>query len=299
MPDATQSSSYQKARATADKLKKEREDKKASDDAVIAEVKKDVTPDEAETALSTGAEEAALAAFYKENAAVGMSNMGTGSLPILKIIESNTKVELPDGTRPALGLFYYAETEQTFGPIEVHLLTCSRGYWAPSLDQNKQDQPKYNQILAGVMADTNRPFVFYLSGKRLSPFWDWSRQELGKVTRQLKVPMFALTVELGTESVKNAPGQPDTHILTFKLIKDSEGKPEKVTDLEVLQMLKNAVGNAEEITNRIIMATEVNKDGSKKEHIQMAQEAVEPPHPALEQGPVDPSQDVNVDDIPF
>jgi hypothetical protein len=197
--------------------------------------------------------------FFKRNNQRGLQNVSTASLPYLKVIESNSSVELPDGTRPKVGSFYYeGEILQT---VDVHFVNISRGFYSPGLD--KTDKPKFNQIASGVFADTYKPFVMFFTGKRLSPMWDFMRGEVGKHTKgEFAVPLYALRIKLTTEKVKNDVGT-DTHIINFELLKHKEDQSLVVVDdLDVLQMLDAQVEKAEEFMNGFINNKAVNKDGS-------------------------------------
>lgn len=273
--------SYKQAKKTAEKLKKESEDKKEEESKEIAKV---------ESSLPVTKE---VSDFYKENASLGSEEVTAGKMASLKVIESNSKIELADGTRPPVGKFYYRREDDSdleelvLDNPQVHLLAISRGFYLPSLEVEKP--PKYHQIMAGVLADEHKPFITYIAGKRLSPMWEWAREELAKYTKgKDPIPMFALRVKLSTTVVKNPEYKSESHIINFEIMcHEEDGSPILVEDLETLELLKRGLETSQEMFDRFIQAKQVAKDGSP---IHQPTEAAQP-----EQG----SEEVDVDDIPF
>jgi len=235
-----------KARATAKKLKKEvvKEAKQASKETGI-----EVTVQ----GLKVGAE---VAEFYRKNANVGSENISRDSLPGLKVTESNSDNILEDGSRAGVGKLFYTRTKEEFDSVEVSIVSVSRSYYSKGI--NVGDKPKFNQIVSGVIIDSMKPFVMYVSGKRLQGLWDFGK-ELAPFTKHktAAVPMMAFKVKLSTSPVKHKFGT--THIINFEIVRDESKQIQLTIDLGVLELLRKGVDSMEEAVQSIIEATEVDK----------------------------------------
>ena len=244
-------SGIEKVREIAEKLKAEA--------AVEAEAKENKMV-EAKNALATISENKELADMYRENAKAGAENLG-GALPQLKVHaagKSSTN-ELSDGTEPNDGFFFYKPTGEQFKELECHILTISRGYRAGGF-QGKENV--FHQILGGAIIDGEelKPFIMYFTGTRLSNLWDFGK-EASKYThaKPLPIPMFALTVKLSTESVKNNFGK--NWIIRFEIVKTEDGDPKLVTDPKLFTILRENVETVESTISNLIdvKATEVEE----------------------------------------
>lgn len=271
----------EKARAVAEKLKKETEQTQRKEDDAMDEVKKD---------LATVQGNPELAKMYAESASVGADNL-SGEMPLLKIYTANkTKnAELADGKRPNDGWFYYKPTQQQFDTVTAHVLTISRGFRAEGMvnqKTGKRDAPKFNQVLGGVIATEDKllPFVMYFTGLKLQNLWDFGK-EAGKYTKGkvgLPIPMFALTVKMSTDTVEGSYGP--VWVVNFEIVKGENDMPVVVTDPRLFATLRRGVVKVEDMIASIIDAK------STEETV----ETVDPIDPGEA-----PAEQVSPDDIPF
>lgn len=246
--------SIQQARQTADKLRETQEENQLEKDIndIIVRV-------EGELALPQEVRD-----FYKDHAHVGVEHVDQSKLPKLKLIQSNSEVELPDGTRPKLGSFHYAETDEIYDTLDAHILSFSRGFYTKSLNENAEKKTSYSVIVSGLMADDHRPFVIFISGLRLAPMWDWAKDELSKYTKKAGIPVYALRTQFSSHKEKNSFGK-DSYILDFKVrTHEEDGRPILIEDLPTLERLNKQAEITKVAIENYIMAIECNKDGSDK-----------------------------------
>jgi len=277
-----------KARATAEKLKKDTEKTKESEVKEIALVK---------SQLDIVRNDPALAKMYGDNARVGSENLG-GDLPILKVQttgKSSTN-ELPDGREPEDGYFFYVPKQMQFKELTAHILTISRGYYAEGMEIDRATGKKksvWNQIMGGVITNDgiNMPFVMYVTGKKLQPMWDFGKAA-GKYTRAkpVSIPMFALTVKLTTEKQVNSFGK--SWIIGFEIVKQEDGFPILVTDAGKFQFLLDMVDVLKETIEKIIASKAIDEEVRPAKSIKITES--EPT--AI---PKDQEEKVDVDSIPF
>jgi hypothetical protein len=273
-------SGLDKARETADKIKAETE----------AEAKaKEEGMEKAKNELATIQRNPALASMYNESARLGADNLG-GSLPQLKVhaLGRSSSNQLADGSEPNDGYFFYAPTQEQFKEVTCHILTISRGYRAEGF-QGKQNV--FHQLLGGVIVNDGqvKPFTMFFTGTRLSKLWEFGK-EAGKYThaKPVSIPMFALTVKLTTESVKNDFGK--SWVINFEIVKDQDGNPELILDPKFFNLLKDNVGTLEDTIASLLDAKATDKDNDSR--------------PVQEAEPVrDPSEDAedmeHSETIPF
>jgi len=193
-----------------------------------------------EQALTKVMKNEALAKLYRDNASVGAENL-QGELPQLKIHAAgrSQKNELPDGTEPIDGYFYYRPTKEQFKELDCHILTISKGYRADGFEGKKD---VFNQVLAGVITNGGqmKPFIMYFTGIKLNNLWELGK-EIAPFTRssQLPIPMFALRVKMTTEKVKHNYGS--SWVPVMKVQKYEDGSPELVLDEKVFEYLRGQV----------------------------------------------------------
>lgn len=238
---------FEKAKEVADKLRAETNLKKEQEIQVAIEAKNELE------AISSNA---VLAKLYTDNAQVGAKNLA-GETPLLKVhAVGRSKNELADGSEPKDGAFFYKPTGEQFDGIDCHILTISKGYKAPGMEENSV--PVFNQLLGGVIVYEGeyKPFIMYFTGLKLQKLWEFSKQA-SKYTRSkpFGIPMFALTVRLTTEKVSNTYGK--SWVVNFEIQKNELGQPRLVTDAGEFQFLKDSADLSEETMNSLIKATEV------------------------------------------
>lgn len=203
--------------------------------------------------LQVGAD---VADFYRKNARVGVENIARDQLPTLKVTESNSKGELADGSRPKVGYFFFTKTQSEFKEVEVSIMSVSRGFYVAPL--RKGDDPKFQQIVSGMILDTMEPFIMYISGKRLNPLWELGK-ELSPFTKhkEAPVPMMAFRIKLSTTNYKHEYG--DSHYINFEVIRDSKNQVQLITDMGALEVIRGGIEAVEEAVEGIIEATAVDK----------------------------------------
>jgi len=235
-----------KARETAKKIKKGIKKEAGEANKAVVEV--------TEHKLQVGAE---VAEFYRKNANVGSENISRDSLPGLKVTESNSQGLLADGSRPTIGSFYYTETKEEFKTVEISMISVSKGFYVRPMDKTKKKM-KFQQIISGMILDGMKPFVMYVSGKRLQGLWDLGG-ELSPFTKhkEMPVPMMAFKIGLSTTSYKHENGV--SHYINFEIMKDESNQVQLITDLGVLELLRGGVESMEAAVESIISATGVDR----------------------------------------
>jgi len=252
-----------------------------------------------------------VADFFKNNAQAGSENL-SAALPQLKVTEGNSQNEGTDGQYVAAGQFYYSPTKEAFKEIRASIMTISRGFWA--MDNSDSPKPKFTQLVGGMMLDTLQPFVMFVSGTRLQNMWNFGK-EIKPFTsnKQTPVPMFAFEVLLGLD--KNKTNYGVNHIVTYKVVRNEKNQVVLISDLEVLNLLRNGIDQLESTFESFIEQKEVDRNTGKLLKDQEFEEGVsaimgEPidPTPEPEEADVaEPTQEelastkdeINVDDIPF
>jgi len=197
-----------------------------------------------------------LAKLYGESATLGSQNL-QGSIPMLKVHTTNKSQnnELLNGREPNDGWFFLTGSQEQFENPICHILTISRGFRAEGMTDTKtgnKSEPKFNQILGGVIVDGTeyKPFLMYFTGIKLSKLWDFGK-EVSKYThaKPIGIPMFALTVKLSTEKVKHDYGT--SYAVNFEIIKKGDF-PELVTDTGQFVFLKDMVSSMESTIESLI-----------------------------------------------
>jgi len=258
----------------------------------------------AETALAQIEENSELAQMYNASAKVGAENL-SGAAPYLKIHAAgkSTTNNLADGKMPNDGWFFYAPTQEQFQFVEAHILTISRGF--RTLEDKKNDDgtiikvEKFNQLMGGIITNGGnpRPFIMFMRGKRLSPMWDFGKQIVKYTTRKpIGIPMFALSIILGTHTENNTGNQGYTHIIDFEIEEDENGNPKLVLDTGEFTFLKRMAEDLGETINSLIAAKEIKKNGA--EPIE-AQEIEPDPEDDYVPPPTSNHVEVEPDEVPY
>lgn len=234
-----------KARETADKMKA---DQKAEEE------KAATTMQNTKNQLAALSANEALAKMYADNAKVGAENLG-GELPQLKVHSvGRSQNELADGSEPQDGFFFYKPTHEEFETIDVHILTISKGFRAPGLEGSDKKEV-FNQLVGGyILVDGDyKPFVMYFTGLKLSHLWNFGK-EAAKYTRAkpIPIPMYALTIRMSTERIKNSYGK--SWIVKFEIVKTQDGSPKLVLDPGEFQFLLDSVSEMKEKFAQLIGA---------------------------------------------
>lgn len=242
---------YNKAKAIRDKLVAEKEET-----AAVAETNKTVALNQ----LAEIEQNSNLAKLYKDNANVGTENLG-GVSPLLKVhtVGKSSTNELADGTAPHDGWFFYKPSAEEFETLDIHIMAISKGFKVPSLE--KPEELKFNQIIGGVIKESSKPFLIYLSGKRLSPMWDLGKL-LSKYThaKPFPIPMFALTIRLSTHSEKSSnPIYGSSWIIDFDIVRNEDKSPLLVSDEGEFTFLRSLVGDVQDMIE-VVVAKKVGEN---------------------------------------
>lgn len=269
-------------REMGEKLRKDKEEKVAQDKEKQAL---------ALNQLAQLRQNADLAKMYSENAQVGAENL-SGELPLLKVhaVGKSMKNELQDGSEPNNGWFFYKPTGEQLESVRCHILTISKGFRAQGIENGKEI---FNQVVGGVIIGDGaemKPFIMYFTGLKLKPLWEFGK-EAAKYTRMkpISIPMFALTVKMTTEKVKNNYGK--SWIVNFEIEKLEDSSPVLIMDPGEFQYLKDNVEMVEDTIASLIAAKQVKDDDGDFVHTVQQTTGAEPLGPNKE--PVDP------DDVPF
>ncbi len=193
--------------------------------------------------------------FHKKNAEAGSGNI-SAQLPQLKVTEANSKNEGLDGQHLPEGSFYYAPTQADFKTVEVSILTISRGFWA--MNNQEKPEPKFNQLVGGMMLESLEPFVMFMGGTRLQNLWDFGK-EIKPFTKSKDNPfaMLGFRVMLSLKKIETNYGK--NHIINFDLIRDKKGQIQVLNDAELLNMLRGGVDKNEELFESFINQKEVDR----------------------------------------
>ncbi len=246
----------------------------------------------------------AVADFYKENASAGTENLGGASMPTLKVVGANT--DLPEGVSAGVGDFFLTSTQETFKELTVSVLTVSRSFYALGMaTEGKKAEPRFTQLLGGIVLDTMQPFVLYVTGTKLNNLWEFAK-EMSPFTKNKMspIPMFAFQVKMTTEKVKTKFGS--TYVIVFTIVKNDKGVAQLIVDPEKLQILRTSVTKCQELCEGVMEQREVDKgSGILLKDVPLSQQASLPiqevvetdPEPAIDESIV--PEDVSSEDIPF
>ena len=235
-------------------------------------VKEDARAEEIMTALTVGndmksiTENEKLTKMYNDSASVGASNLASQT-PLLKVhsVGKSTTNELADGSEPNDGWFFYKPTGEQFETVSCHILSISRGFRSEGVSIDEATGKKksvFNQIISGVITNDGelKPFMMYITGLKLSYMWEFSKV-ISKFTkmRPVSIPMFALSVTLTSEQIKNSYGK--SWIINFDYVKNKDKSPVVVGDQGEFQYLKDSVGLVEETINSLIASKTAKANG--------------------------------------
>lgn len=283
----TKEDPIEKARAVADKIKADKAQEESQELAKGEEAKNQL-----EAIKGNGA----LADMYRQNATAGAENLG-GETPRL-VIHATGKSQnnvLADGSDPTDGYFFYKPTGEQFKEIYCHILTISRGFRAPGM--NDDGKEVFNQLLGGVIIEEGgyKPFVVYFTGLKLNSLWEFGKLA-SKYTkaRDLPIPMFALTVKLTTEKVDSAYGK--QWGFKFEIVNNEDGSVKLISDQATFSYIRNAVDSSEEMIRAIIDSKAIVKPEAAEEIREANTIQAEPEVPAK---PAQMEEVEDMDNLPF
>jgi len=243
------------AKEVAEKLRKEAEASQAAKTAIV---------EKAVSELSAINDNPDLAKMYQESAEMGAKNV-SAELPVLKVHTVGKSLnKLADGNKPNDGWFYYKLTQTQSQSVTAHILTISPGYRSAGMDDTKKTSV-FNQILGGVMIVNGslQPFIMYFNHKKLQNLWNFGK-EISKYTkmRPIPIPIFALTIKLTTHQEPNGFGE--SWIVDFEVVKNEQGTPDLVIDVELFKTLRSSVISSEEMIAGLIDANSINESSDSE-----------------------------------
>lgn len=211
-----------------------------------------------ETALAAIQRNPVLADLFMKNAKVGSENLGQ-SLPLLKIQSAGKSQDnmLANGKEATDGFYYYKPTKEEFETVTCHILTISRGFRADGLNNKKN---VFNQILAGVIVNEGKfaPFMMYFTGTKLQSLWNFGKDaSIYTKAKPIPVPIFALTVNMSSEKVKNNFGS--SWIPKFEIVKENDF-PVVIQDEKLFMKLRDHVSMVEDSIEALIDAKMTDED---------------------------------------
>ena len=222
--------------------------------------------------------------LYQDNAHVGADNLGD-SLPLLKIFSlGKMKDTLANGNKPTHGWYFHTTTQEQIEKVECHLLASSAGFKTAPNEKSESGKPVHNQLIAGLIVNEGRklPFLMYLNGLKLDPFWEYGR-EIAKFTRAkpTPIPMFALKTIMTYKDKDHSKGS--SPIPQFSYLKNKEGHPVVVTDPGLFIYLRDMAEEMRVRMQDIIDRTSIDVPKINKAEMDAELDVVfgiEPPHPA-------------------
>ncbi len=174
--------------------------------------------------------------FFSEHAQEGTEDMGAGTLlPLLKVTGGLSDNKLMNGEQSKTGMLYHSGLKEEFKSVHASILYVKKCR-LPDFNKTKQ---QLNYVIGGFLTEEQAPFVMFIKGLALRPFWDYQKEMNDCVIIQ-KVPLFAQKVII--TSIKrdaNVAGKTkhiDVPLITLE--KTKNGMPMIETRLEVLRVLQ-------------------------------------------------------------
>ncbi len=172
--------------------------------------------------------------FFQANVDLGTEDQGqAGESPILKVVGAQTEAQLQDGTDATKGMLYHTILKQEFKEVEANILYIKKCQ-LPGMED--KTITKLNYVVGGFLREAKVPFICFVHGLALQPFWDYQKQ-MNTLVSVFKIPMFAQVVKIG--SVKRegkGSGKAKMYdTMSFELVK-KDGTQLFETNKELLQV---------------------------------------------------------------
>lgn len=246
-------------------------------------------------ALTT--QSAEVAQFFSEHAREGTEDMGAGALPaFLKVTGGLSDNKLLNGEPSKVGRLYHTALKKDFERVSAHILYV-RKCRLPNFNKTEQ---KLNYLVGGFLTVEQVPFVLYIKGLGLQPFWDYQK-EMGECIVNQKVPLFAQNVVIS--SIKrdgNVSGKvKHIDVPLISLEKNAEGIPLYETNLDILRTLQAQIEGMKVATAALVNMA----DGTEEldEYVDQSNRQAPPEKSQVSsasQLPPTSTEDIS-DDIPF
>ncbi len=182
----------------------------------------------------------------------GIQDMGMNQgMPVLRVHSaSSTKNTLANGSQPKIGSFFYTATKEELVNPVVRLLAVKK-CMLPKMKEREYDpeELKANYVIAGVIIDTNAPFVMYINGLSYNKVWALMDQ-LKPWVKGMKIPMFSLHIRLSTQmeqdqGKKYAPKP----VTTYGLVMGKNDFPVVETNRDTIMELAKQTDQATQAIN--------------------------------------------------
>lgn len=241
--------------------------------------------------------------FFSANIDAGTEDGGgLGKQPILKVVGALTEAPLEDGTEATRGKLYHTVLQQEFDEVEANILYVKKCR-LPGLE-NKEEM-KLNYIVGGFLRKQKVPFIAYVHGLGLQPFWEYQK-EVSTLISVYKIPMFAQVVKIGTTSREGSgSGKKKVYkVFSFTMAKEN-GSQAFETNLDILKTFKEGIEKMKKTINTLISLSSGSEEND--EYVEQANRTTVSPQKQLPTPdlPGDVPQDAKIedadisDDIPF
>ena len=226
-----------KAKATADKIRKEIKEARDVDEKAMVVADK------------------ALAKTYRDDANVGSEEVSTEdvNIPGLKLIQKTSEPDLPE--EKILGHYYRTDTQTQHKEVMVNIV-CFKKTWGENFNKTGQER-KY--ILFGSYEGSSEVFRLFLRGGWALGAARQFLTEFKMIQSKHRLPMYALKVKLASKEEQGTIKETGRAYTTFRpvinITRDENGNPNVERDLGRAKWLKETatkfalmpVGKGEEV----------------------------------------------------
>ena len=251
--------------------------------------------------LTVGKVSKEVEAIFRVNADVGMENVAGMRLPQLKITESNSKNEGEDGQYVPEGNFFYSPTQKDYEKLTVSIMRISRSFYTlrEPTEKNPDPKPRFNQLVGGILLDTNEAFVMFAGGTRLQNLWDFGKKIRPLTKGKPPIPMFAIQTELTLEKIETSEGW--NHIVIYSPVKNKAGEIVPISDKKKVNMILASMPKLQEMFDGFIRANAIDKTTRERIGDQLVPRQAPTDAEMLEEPTSENEGEdvVDTDDIPF
>ena len=183
-----------------------------------------------------------LAAMYKDDVGAGTEDIGVDDLniPQLKLVQSNKRIDLPNGKRAEDGFYFRTDTKEQMEYVDVILLVVRKVYTL----NFKKDGTERQHIYFGVYEGSNEPFRMFCRGWSLAGSREFLT-EVKTIQGKYRLPMYALKLRLSSmprSGTMKEGGDYAVFSTVFSILKDEEtGAPMAEDRAERVEVLRRFV----------------------------------------------------------
>jgi hypothetical protein len=195
-------------------------------------------------------------AMYRDDVNLGSENLTGGLMPMLKIVQKDAEDFDVLSGKASVGDFYHTSAKKVYKNPEVSIVY----FQSANLPKYKAtDGSKQYTILAvGYILEDNLPFMMYIKGKSLSPFFEWQKQ-VATFKRSLQIPMYSFVNTLSTQRQQNDYGK--FYVLNVDIAKDEATGVKLINDIEMAKVLREGVETARQaVATAVEVATGIQRD---------------------------------------